>query len=70
MSLDFLEVPLIFVGAACIIMAMAWGAATSSKSADAARVETTKSAVEALKNPDLSPDTRKLLEKKLVEAIK
>lgn len=69
-DLDFLELPLIFLAAACIVMAMAWGASTSAKSSDSARVETTKTVVESLKNPDLSPETRKLLEKKLVEAIR
>jgi hypothetical protein len=68
--LDFLEVPLAILGIACVVVALAWGASTSNKSEDSARVETTKSVVEALKNPDLSPETRKLLEKKLVEAIK
>jgi hypothetical protein len=70
LDLDFLEAPLIVVGFAVLVFAIAWGASTSAKSADSARVETTKSVVEALKNPDLSPETRNILEKKLVEAIK
>lgn len=69
LDLDFLEVPLIIGMFACVILAMAWGATSANKNNAAVKIESTKSVVEALKSPDLTPDTRKLLEKKLLDTV-
>jgi hypothetical protein len=69
LDLDFLEMPLIFVGIACIVLAMAWGGVSANRASATAKTESTKAVVEALKSPDLTPDTRKALEKKLIEAV-
>ncbi len=69
LDLDFLEIPLIVVGFACVILAGSWGAMLANKDNVAAKVETTKAVVEALKSSDLTPETRKILEKKLIDAV-